>query len=216
MCDESRFPTESSQFESLIRRARAGEREAIGELISEWRDYLLVIAGEDMDRELQAKLGASDLVQQTMATAGQKFEQFRGDSPNEFRAWIRQILKNDLHDARRKFKGTGRRDVQRERSIDVEHEDTQLYDADQSPSAHAINEEYAAILRQAMGELPGNYQQIIEFRNWDELGFEEIARRMDCTPDAARKLWYRAIVKLEEIINQSFPEIKSGSLFRPP
>jgi RNA polymerase sigma-70 factor (ECF subfamily) len=43
--------------------ARAGSREALGEVLEACRGYLLLLAQEELDPALQAKGGASDLVQ---------------------------------------------------------------------------------------------------------------------------------------------------------
>jgi DNA-directed RNA polymerase specialized sigma24 family protein len=39
---------------------------------------------------------------------------------------------------------------------------------------------------------------VVVLRNWDRLPFEEIAVRMERTAEAARKLWSRAIVRLQQ------------------
>ncbi len=85
-----------SDFEALLRRGRNGEQEAIGLLLSKYRNYLLLIANQDLDQKMRAKMGASDLVQQSMILAQQNFGQFRGASEIEFKSWIRKILQNDL------------------------------------------------------------------------------------------------------------------------
>src|SRR5205823_5326264 len=60
--------------------ARAGSSEALGEILEACRGYLLLLAQEELDPGLQAKGGASDLVQQTFMEAQQDFARFQGDS----------------------------------------------------------------------------------------------------------------------------------------
>ena len=68
------------------------------QLVQTCRDYLLLVANRNLDRELQGKLGASDLVQETFVRAQRNFKQFRGSSIEEFLTWLRQILLNHLVD----------------------------------------------------------------------------------------------------------------------
>ena len=61
----SRFWPESNELDGLIAAARGGSHEALGTLLERCRDYLLLVAGREIGRDLQGKIGASDLVQET-------------------------------------------------------------------------------------------------------------------------------------------------------
>ena len=86
--------------------ARAGSSEALGELLEAFRGYLLVIARAELAPDLQAKRGASDLVQDTFADAKRDFSQFVGNSEAELRAWLRRILLNRLASFASSFRET--------------------------------------------------------------------------------------------------------------
>ena len=62
-------------------------------------------------------------------------------------------------------------------------------------------DEAQAALNQAMERLPADYVQILRLRYLEDLPFEEIAERMSKTANAARKLWARAVEKLQEELN---------------
>ena len=100
--------TPEDRFVRLVNAARDGDQHAVGVLIQECREYLLLIANQDLDDQVKPKLGASDVVQETLLTAQKSFAKFTGNCPNELRAWIRQILKHDLHEAHRKYKKAGK------------------------------------------------------------------------------------------------------------
>jgi RNA polymerase sigma-70 factor (ECF subfamily) len=194
----------AADFGQLLKAAQSGDGAALEVLIGEYRDYLLLIANEGLDRGLQAKLGASDHVQETLLAAHRHLDQFRGQTPEEFRGWLRQILLNDMHQARRRFFGTGQRDVQREQSIDDSlAQPVPLVDAQLTPRSDAVAREEARLLEVALGQLPENYRQVIRLRDWDELTFPEVGARMGISEEAARKLWRRAIVKLEGLLGPS-------------
>jgi RNA polymerase sigma-70 factor (ECF subfamily) len=64
----SKSDTASERAVSLSKEflgARKGSREALGRLLETCRPYLLLVANNELDRDLQAKAGASDLVQET-------------------------------------------------------------------------------------------------------------------------------------------------------
>src|SRR5262249_14287737 len=76
----------------LLAAARGGSREALGEALESCRAYLLYVAQREMAPELQAKGGASDLVQETFLDAQRDFDRFRGATEEELLAWLRRLL----------------------------------------------------------------------------------------------------------------------------
>ena len=68
-----------SDPESLLRRARAGDSAALGELLELYQNYLLLLARVQIGRRLQSKVDAADLVQETFLEAHRHFAQFRVD-----------------------------------------------------------------------------------------------------------------------------------------
>jgi RNA polymerase sigma-70 factor (ECF subfamily) len=205
MANHDKSETGWDSFERLLQAARNGDRHAMNQIIDECRDYLLLVANQEIDSAIQAKLGASDLVQQSLAEIPSHLAQFRGNSREEFLAWLRQILMNDLQDARRRFKASSRRDVSREQSIfDSKGNERPIADDLLTPSSQAMHDEQAQVLQAAMAQLPPRQQQIIQLRNWSRKSFVEIGQQLEISPDAARKMWYRAIVKLQGLLSAQF------------
>ncbi|HEY6565797.1 MAG TPA: sigma-70 family RNA polymerase sigma factor [Pirellulaceae bacterium] len=203
-----------SRFGQLLNAARQGDAAAQGTLMHECRDYLLLIANQDLDQELQAKLGASDFVQQTMLAAHEHFPQFRGGSWEELKGWLRQILRNDLNRARRRFLTAERRSAQREHRLnDSQLVQPQLSTDGNTPSTDAVLREESLALKNALAQLPDHYRQVIQMRDWENLSFAEIGRRMSLTDEAARKVWRRAIVKLESALR---PILQVESMAQDP
>lgn len=189
---------EQDQSVELIRRARSGEAEALHELIDSWRTYLLTIAESELDQRLQPKKGASDLVQSACLDIYEHFQEFRGETTAEWRSWLLQLLRRDIQDLRRRFRDTAKRDLNREQRI--EEWDSLRFaptDDDLSPGASLIAIEESTALRAALQSLSADHRQVIRLRNWEELSFAEIGRRLDRSEDSARKLWTRAMAKLQ-------------------
>ena len=95
--------------------ARAGDAEALGRVLESCRDYLLIVAERGLDADLAAKGGASDLVQETLLGAYRDIAAFHGRTRAELLAWLRKILRNNLADLRRRYRGTRKRRIALER-----------------------------------------------------------------------------------------------------
>ena len=67
-----------------------------------------------------------------------------------------------------------------------------------SPSGQAMEHEQDQALQAALGRLPDDYRRVITLRYQEQLPFEEIGQLMQRSPDAARKLWARAVERLQE------------------
>jgi RNA polymerase sigma-70 factor (ECF subfamily) len=185
---------EDASFSELITRSKAGNREAIDQLIASYRDYLLLVANQSVGRQLQRKVAPSDLVQSACLQAHQHIKDFQGKTQAELLAWLRTILHNELLQTHRQFK-TDKRDLEREQSgsaLDFWQEQDKL----RTPSTEAILNEEAEQLREALLRLSPDHRQAILLRNWERLPFEEIGQRMGRTTDAAKKLWSRAVQQL--------------------
>lgn len=190
-------------FRQRLEQARDGDASVMGQLLQHYRDYLLLIANREVDPAVQNKVAPSDIVQESLLTAHQEFEQFAGKSEGELRAWLRQILINDVYQAGRKFRAQ-KRAVSRERPIVFTSSlDRGIADVANTPRTDALANEEAQTLQQAMKQLGQEHQEVIRLRNWQELSFAEIGEHMDRSPDAARKLWSRAIMKLQSLLGQS-------------
>src|SRR5262249_19071867 len=67
----------ASTIAHSIRLARAGREDLLGELLDAQRNYLRVLAAAALHRDVRGKADASDVVQDTLLKAHQRFRQFR-------------------------------------------------------------------------------------------------------------------------------------------
>jgi RNA polymerase sigma-70 factor (ECF subfamily) len=61
-----------------------------------------------------------------------------------------------------------------------------------------MSQEQAQAVREALERLPEEYRQVIRLRLQDDRPFEEIGRVLGRTANAARKLWERAVERLQQ------------------
>jgi len=195
-----------AEVDECIRQAQQGCSHALGHLYKQCHRYLLLIANRELDEQLRAKVGPSDIVQETMLKAQHSFESFAGSSEGELRAWLRKILLNTVRDTARRYKPGSKRDVHRERelySLLADQPDSPAMLRAESPSQVLMAAEHAQALRAAVLQLPADYRQVILLRNIERLQFNEIGEVMQRSGEAARKLWLRAIDRLRELLGAS-------------
>jgi RNA polymerase sigma-70 factor, ECF subfamily len=200
--------TAEVQFQRLIQLARTGDRQSLEQLFDSCRDYLLLIANQQLEKKLQAKIGPSDVVQESLITAHRKLDQFTGASRPELLAWLRGILINDMRMARRQYSAI-KRSVNQEARFDFESGAAPpIIDDHFTPATQASVNEQSVLLNLAIAQLDEDYQTVIRKRNWQQMSFNEIANDLGRSPDAVRKLWARAIVALEKAVSslQGFSE----------
>ena len=183
----------------LLEQARDGSTMAIGSLLEAARSYLLLQADQELPLALRAKVGLSDIVQETALDAQRCFPRFRGTTQAELYAWLRIILQNNVRDVVRRFEVSQKRTVQREARLSVvidRHGISVLPAGATTPDLSAIRREDAALLAGVLKRVPEDYQTILRLRYWEGLTFPQIGDRIGRSEEAARKLWYRALARL--------------------
>lgn len=186
------MPIPGAEASQLIRRAREGSNSALGLLLDGYRPYLLRIANERVEPGLRPKLAASDVVQGSMLVATREFQNFRGDSEAEFRAWLLQIVSSQLTDGLRRFLNAEKRRSDR----GVNAGDTVLNgvpDAADSPSRLASLEEEAAKLLESIQALPDEVRVVVQTRYLEGLTFGQIAERLQIPATTCRRRWLEGI-----------------------
>jgi RNA polymerase sigma-70 factor (ECF subfamily) len=194
-------PADRNQVEAWLDAARRGSGEAFGRLLDTFRRYLLLVAHRELDPDLQAKGGPSDLVQETFLNAQKNFAQFRGQTEREFLAWLHGILKNSANDFQRRFLQTGKRQIGRE--VVSPESSSGAFGGSfpapvPTPSREVVAREEAALLEEALERLPESYRQVIRWRYAEGRSFAEIGEQLNRSADAARMLWLRAFKQLQK------------------
>ncbi len=187
--------------------AQAGCQEALGRLLQQYRSYLMLVAERELDPELRAKGGASDLVQETFYEAVRDFGRFQGNTEAELLAWLRRLLLNNLISFRRLYRATKKRQVAREVALDAGSSASckcpePCADGD-SPSNLVTQAEDTEAIRQAMEHLPADYRRVILLRYGEGRTFEEIGTLLGLTTNAATKLCLRAVKRLQQATGES-------------
>src|SRR5262245_59460813 len=82
------------RFAEALAVARAGREDGLGALLGEERDGVRREAQRLLPSGLAGAVGASDLVQETFVRARRYLPTFKGQTHDQWRAWLRAILWN--------------------------------------------------------------------------------------------------------------------------
>ncbi len=198
---DSRIGLAAGDVEQWIADARGGCVESLGRLAERCRQYLLLVANRELDADVRGKVGASDVVQETLLKAQEIFDRFDGKSETQLLLWLRRILLHQLAHASRSFHQFAKRDVHREQELDDgdgRNDWASLVDPAPTPRRNAIANERVLAVERTIQRLPEHYQQVIRLRSFDLRSFVEIGQILETSPDAARKLWCRAVEMLRQ------------------
>ena len=195
---------------NLIQRielARSSDTNDRGNLLNSYRNYLRMLAQTWLDSGLNGKVDHSDLVQETLLKAHERFEQFQGASEAELAGWLRSILARHLADIARRYRGASRQ-LSRERSLEEVLGSTSMAFGQivaktcATPSEVASQREAAVVLADALAELPDDYRDVIMWISLEEQDWDTVAQRMGRSAGAVRMLWARALKQLQPLIQE--------------
>jgi RNA polymerase sigma-70 factor (ECF subfamily) len=168
-----------------------------------FRSYLLLLAQVRLDPMVRARLGASDVVQQTLLEAHRDLAQFRGRTVGQQAAWLRQILARNLANVVRDER-RDKRDVARDQPLlaaldqSASRLESWLAAEQSSPSQQVERHERAVRLAEALAALPENQREAVVLRNWDGCSLTEIGKRLGCTTAAVTGLLHRGLRNLRK------------------
>ncbi|MEZ6137340.1 MAG: sigma factor [Pirellulaceae bacterium] len=147
-----------TRHQQLLDQALAGDNEAFGQLLEDYRAYLTVLAKRYLDNRLRGRLDEADVVQITFMEAQRDLQSFRGHQIEELLGWLRHILRNNVSSAHQRHIYTQKRSAGREVSnspTDSRPAYTDLAPAETtSPSQRLMRDEAAVFLANCLEDLP--------------------------------------------------------------
>ena len=193
----------------LLVASKEGDNRALGQLLEQYRGYLLMLAHRSLSEQLRRRVDPVDIVQVTYLEAKRDLATFRGNSPGEFAAWLRGMLKNNVATAVTRHVMTQKRSVRREVNADAKAGNDSagapwislLPGSTTSPSGVVIKAEAAVALLEALHQLPETQAEAIRLRYMEGLPLSQIVERMGKTDTAVAGLLKRGLQKLRTIID---------------
>jgi RNA polymerase sigma-70 factor, ECF subfamily len=188
--------TDSSETEQLLLMIAAGNRDALGSLIALHRDYLRRVVDARMEPGLRQKLDPSDVVQETLAVATRRIDDYLKRRPATFRLWLRGTALEQLIDARRHHRAQ-KRSLERDVCIsDASSLALASAFAGSGPSDRLLRHEAAEQVREALAALTPFDREVLIMRHGEGLSNADTAEVLQVDPKTASKRYGRALQRL--------------------
>jgi len=173
----------------------------------DYRGILYTLARVELGRRLLSKLGASDVVQNSLLQAHRNLANFRGESEAQFGAWMQKILSNELAMVVR-FCQQGKRDVRLEQSLDASLAQSSLRlgeilaGSEPTPSRELLVRERLTRLVKALEQLPEEQREAVELRHLEQLTIKQTSERMNRSEQSVAGLLRRGLAQLRTLLQE--------------
>ena len=149
----------------LLDRARRGDRDAFGVLVTRYQDDLYTMAL----RTLGSPADAADVVQEALLRAYLNIGSLRGS----VRGWLYRVTVNACHDVHRRQKRRPTSPLEDSEGTVIDLPDPAL-----GPDASAESRERAAAIREALLTIPEEYRVAVVLRDVNDLSYEDMAEAL--------------------------------------
>lgn len=197
-----------SNTEQLIARAKGGDQQALAQLFEEYRSRLRRLVELRLDRRLQGRIDASDVLQEAYIDLADKLPGFdqRGDLP--FFLWLRLVTGERLLQVHRRHLATQKRGADMEVSLyrgampaaEPITLARSLFGRFTSPSNGAIRAEVQVRLQEVLNTMDPIDREILVLRHMEELSNEEAATVLGLKKTAASNRYIRALKRLRVVL----------------
>jgi len=164
----------------LILRARRGETEAYGELVTRYQTNIFNVC----HRILRDRVEAEDMAQEAFMRAYDRLNTF--DLGRDFAPWMRRVAANVCLNHLSSQKPTS------------ELKEEQDADSSQRPDEQVEVKERSEQIRVALTSLPPHYRVVVELRHYQEMSYEEIATELNIPLSDVKSHLFRARKLLAE------------------
>ena len=199
----------------LLDRVRQGDGTAINGLLARHRAAIRRMIAQRMDRVVQRRVDASDIVQDVMMEANRRLGDYLANPTMPFQLWLRHMARDRLIDAHRRHRVASNRSLDREVSLTVpagqDHSQAdlmgQLPDRELTPAAAATWHELERRFAAAVEELEEDDRRIVLLRHFEHLSTAEAADALGLTKPAAGMRYLRAMRRLRILLDGGFDSL---------
>lgn len=196
-------------MDRLVSQALAGDTTALATLFNCLRERLKRMVKLRMDRRLQGRVDASDILQEAYLDLAQRLPEYGRDPQIPFFLWLRLVTAQRLSQVHRQHLATAMRNAELEVSLyqkalpqaSTEFLASQLLGHFTSVSQKVIRVEQRIKLQDTLNEMDEIDREILALRHFEELSNEEAARVLEIQPGAASKRYVRALRRLKQAIS---------------
>jgi RNA polymerase sigma-70 factor (ECF subfamily) len=180
-----------------------------GYALEKYRDYLRLLASQQLALRFRGKVDPSGVVQETLWKAHRELERGLDVPSGERLPWLRRILANNLADEMRRVTAKKRdvgREVSLEQGIETSSKRLELWLARDLNPAGAKHDESVLNLVAALATLPEAQREALFLQYWVGLSFAEIADQMGRSREAVAGLVKRGLRQLRTELGALSPQ----------
>jgi RNA polymerase sigma-70 factor (ECF subfamily) len=161
-----------------------------------------------LDRRLQARIDASDVIQEAYIDAITRFDEYLCEPSYPLFLWLRLIVGERLSKLQRHHLGTQMRNAGLEVSLyrgalpaaSSAALAAQLLGKHTSPTQAAVRAERVMRIQEALNTLEPMDREVLALRHFEELSLAETALSLGIKESAAAKRYVRALTRLRTIL----------------
>lgn len=199
----------SPETEQLLRKAKADDKQALGELLTRYTGRLRRMVLLRMDSRLQGRIDVADVLQDSFIEAMRSFPDYQRRPDTSFYVWLRCIVSRKLMDLHRHHLGAQARDARRE--ISLNHGQypeatsavlaAQLVGCITSPSEAAMRAERRAMIEKMLNSMSAMDREVLALRHFEQLSNLETAEILGIKESAASKRHLRALKHIKGLLH---------------
>lgn len=182
-----------------------GDDASLEPLFADCRDRLRRMVEFRLDRRLQGRIDASDVLQEAFLEASQRYDEYRRARPMPIFLWLRFLVAQRLTTLHRQHLGVQARDAGREVSLYSGPQPAacstalaaRLMGSFTSPSAAAVRAERALRLQESLNAMDPIDREVLSLRHFEQLSRAETAQVLGISSSAAGKRYLRALQRLK-------------------
>jgi len=197
---------EDPETEELLRNASGGGP-ALDDLLERHRKRLRRMVSVRLDRRLAPLVDPSDVVQEALADASRKLNDFLRDRPLPFYPWLRRLAWERIIQFHRRHIRAQKRAVTREERLDLPLPDEsamkladRLLASGTTPSQRVLRDEQGRRLREVLDRLRPNDREVLVMCYLEELTFSEIGAALLISENAAKVRHFRALERVRKLL----------------
>ncbi|MFN4244360.1 MAG: RNA polymerase sigma factor [Tepidisphaerales bacterium] len=188
--------------------ARQGDRAALERLLVLFFASVRATVQAVLPARLRGELSEDDLAQEACIEAIRSISTLASDDPRAFRAWLLRIARRRaINQVRlRLTRKRGGEHVHHPLAAHASHGDLVsgllplLTRSTRSPRSAMAHAEMLQQLRTAVNSLESQQRELLKLRFTDQLPYDEIARKLNKSPEAARMMAFRTLRMLRSLL----------------
>jgi RNA polymerase sigma-70 factor (ECF subfamily) len=194
--------------DELLRRAGAGDPNALAELFARYRDRLRRMVRLRLDRRLQGRVDPSDVLQEAQLEIFRRADEYAADPRVPPFLWLRLITGQRLTALHRRHLGARMRNAGQEIALHRGPipQATSVSLAEMllgrltSPTQAAQRAEVRLLLQEALNGMDALDREVLTLRHFEELSNAEVAQVLGLSKTAASNRYIRALERLREVL----------------